>query len=87
MRITLRTNGKQMPFLFMVASEILGASSPDLGLFWKAADTANRTSRYWNPLSGSGVFGGHLGAVDNRRPMLFVRIRTATALQCVESLR
>jgi len=43
--------------------------------------------RHWDPLSGSDVSEGHLRAVDNRRSVLFVRIRAARALQCVESLR
>src|SRR5438094_635290 len=33
-------------------------------------------------LSGSGLSEGHVGAVDNRRSTLFVRIRAARALQC-----
>jgi len=40
-----------------------------------------------DPLSGSGISERHLGAIDNRRSVLFVRIRAARALQCVESLR
>jgi hypothetical protein len=35
----------------------------------------------------TGRYRGHVGASDNRRSMLFDRIRAAKALQCAGSLR